>query len=133
MIQSKKIAKPDIIGALASSLCLIHCVVTPLIFIVQTCSVASCADAPVWWQAIDYLFIVISFVAIFYASKNSSKRWILISLWSSWIILLLAILNKTFEVGLFPEVFHYLPALAIVGLHLYNYKYCLCKENKCCI
>ena len=40
----------DSIGALASSLCLVHCVATPFIFVVQSCAASCCASAPAWWS-----------------------------------------------------------------------------------
>ncbi len=122
----------DTIGIVASVLCMIHCIATPFLFIAKACTAACCADAPVWWQTIDYIFIVISFVAIFFATKNTTKKWISIALWSSWTLLLLSILNERLQTGLLPELFIYLPALAIVGLHFYNLKYCRCSTETCC-
>lgn len=124
----------DIIGALASSLCLVHCLLTPVLFIVKACtsSTSCCADAPIWWQVIDYFFIVVSFIAIYYATKNSSVKWVQFVLWCSWLLLLIVIVSESLEIGLFPKSFIYFPALAIVGLHFYNLKYCQCKTDNCC-
>ncbi|MGB1204087.1 MAG: MerC domain-containing protein [Chitinophagales bacterium] len=133
MIQLQKIIKPDFIGIVASSLCLVHCAVTPFLFIAKACSVSCCSDTPIWWKIIDYLFLIISFIAISHATKNSSSTWIKVALWSSWVMLLFTILSETFEIGLFPKTFIYIPALVIIGLHIYNYKYCKCSENSCCI
>ena len=57
MVYSDKNLSPDFIGALASSLCLVHCLLTPVLFIVKACtsSASCCAGAPVWWQVIDYV------------------------------------------------------------------------------
>ena len=69
--------KPDILGALASSLCLIHCIATPFIFIAQS-SVAICCheETPFWWKSIDYVFLVISFFAIFWSVKTTTNDFI---------------------------------------------------------
>jgi len=128
----QKVVTPDLFGALASSLCLVHCAATPLLFIAKSCSATCCADTPIWWQVIDYIFIVISFVAIYYATKKSTKRWVQTALWSSWILLLFTLLGETLQLGLFPKSSIYAPALLIVGLHFYNLKYCQCSEDKCC-
>lgn len=132
MIRSQKIANPDFIGAVASVLCLIHCIATPFLFIAKACSVTCCSAAPFWWQAIDYLFLVISFVAIYYATKNASKKWVRIVLWSSWTLLLFTILNETLKTGLLPKSFVYFPALLIVVFHFYNLKYCKSSDKECC-
>ena len=60
----------DSIGIIASTLCAIHCIATPFIFIVKACTATCCSDAPSWWLMIDYLFLIISFLAIFFISKN---------------------------------------------------------------
>jgi len=118
--------KTDYIGASASLLCLLHCMATPFIFAVRTCSNTCCVDAPIWWQLIDYLFLVISFFAIYYATRESTKSWIRIALWSAWVTLLLTVMNETFKLAPLPERFFYIPSLVIVGLHLYNRRYCKC-------
>ncbi len=123
----QSITKPDLIGATSSTLCALHCMATPFIFIAQ----AGFVEAPEWYHIIDYFFIVISFAAIYYAAKNSSKDWMRIALWSTWSILLLAILNESLEVIHLPEASVYVPALVIAGLHLYNRKYCQCTEECC--
>jgi hypothetical protein len=125
--------KADYFGAMAGVLCLFHCMATPFLFLAKACSTTCCADAPVWWKFIDYLFIAIAFGAIYYATRNTNKYWIQIALWSAWGILLFAILNESVEVVPLPEELAYIPALVIVGLHLYNHKYCKCTEGECCI
>jgi hypothetical protein len=133
MTKIQKVITPDLFGALASSLCLVHCAATPFLFIAKACSSTCCADSPIWWQAIDYLFIVVSFVAIYFATKKSTKTWIQTAFWGSWILLLFTLLAETFELGLFSKSFIYVPAFAIVGLHFYNLKYCQCSEEECCL
>ena len=124
--------KSDRIGALASSLCMVHCIVTPLLFVAQSSSMSVCAQSPVWWKVVDYAFLAISFAAIFRSSQTTSIRWMPTALWTSWAFLLLVIINQGVDLVCIPGVFHYLPACAIIGLHLYNQKYCECKESQCC-
>lgn len=116
--------RADHIGAVASLLCIIHCMATPLLFLVKTCAHTCCVDAPVWWQLIDYVFLVISGLAIYYATKNSTKRWVQIALWSAWVVLLLTFVNEQWKIVALPERFSYLPALIIVVLHFYNRRCC---------
>ncbi len=131
MIRLQNRFKPDLIGAVASGLCLIHCIITPFIFIVKACSVTCCADTPIWWQAVDYIFLIISFTAIWHATKSSSKKWLQIALWGSWILLLAVIVTESIGIIFYPKAFSYIPAFTIIGLHLYNYKYCNCASDNC--
>ncbi len=125
----------DTIGAIASTICFVHCIVTPLLFVAKACSASCCASAeiPLWWKAIDYIFIVISFIAIYYASKNSTKKWLKFGLWFSWATLLLTLVAESFALSFLPETFIYYPALSIVALHLYNHRFCACTPDKACI
>lgn len=123
--------KADTVGIISSSLCMIHCIATPFLFLAMACTDSCCADTPVWWRGIDYLFLVISLAAIFFATKNTTKRWVAIALWSAWCVLLFTILNEALGTGWLPEWFIYLPALGIVALHTYNRKYCQCDDDSC--
>ena len=122
----------DAIGILAGSLCTIHCLATPFLFIAKACSTTCCADAPVWWVMIDYLFLLISFAAIFFISKELNLRWLKISFWTSWTLLLLSILDHSLGISYLPKNFIFLPSFLIIALHFYNVKFCKCKEVACC-
>ncbi|WP_067147896.1 MerC domain-containing protein [Pseudotamlana agarivorans] len=128
-----EINKPDSLGALSSTLCLIHCVATPFIFIVQSCTVTCCESTPLWWRFIDYFFLVISFFAIYKTSQASSNNLIKKALWLSWGVLAFVIFNESIQLFPLPEYMIYIPALFLIGLHFYNLKYCQCKTNNCCI
>ena len=123
----------DNIGIIASTLCTIHCIATPFLFVARACSVTCCSDAPIWWVLIDYLFLVISFYAIFFIHKNITIKWLRASFWISWTILLITILNQSIDIIYLPKNFIYIPSIVIVVLHYYNLKYCKCQDDKCCI
>lgn len=126
--------KADTLGMVSSGLCLVHCIATPFLFLARTtCSHSGCADAPMWWRLIDYLFLAVSFIAIYHAITSETKTWMRFTFWGAWVLLFLAIINETFEVFSLSELFVYLPALFIIGLHFYNHKYCKCAVNDCCI
>ncbi|XOV69394.1 MAG: MerC domain-containing protein [Fluviicola sp.] len=124
--------KSDAVGALASGLCLVHCMVTPLLFIAQSCSAACCIDAPLWWRWIDYVFLVISLFAVYHSAKRTSANWMKPAMWISWILLCLAILKEHLEWISVPEGTTYMAAFMLVALHLFNLAYCQCKTDKCC-
>ena len=123
----------DNIGIIASTLCTIHCIATPFLFVARACSVTCCSDAPIWWVLIDYLFLVISFYAIFFIHKNITIKWLRASFWISWTILLITIVNQSIDIIYLPKNFIYIPSIVIVVLHYYNLKYCKCQDDKCCI
>ena len=124
--------KSDSLGALASALCLVHCLATPLIFVAQSCSLTCCSASPTWWQFIDYFFVVISFLAIFRSVKTTTSTWIKPALWISWSLLVLCIVNEKMNWFYLNDNLVYVPALLLVGLHLYNKKYCQCDGATCC-
>ena len=123
----------DSIGALASTLCLIHCLATPFIFVVQSCAASCCASAPAWWICFDYLFLTISFFAILKSTKTTQSNFIKYSLWSFWFLLFCLIINESIEVLLLNKNVLYLVAITLSLLHIYNLKYCQCNQNKCCV
>ena len=125
--------KSDTLGTLASSLCLIHCIATPFIFLVQASSATCCNTLPFWWKLIDFIFLTISFFAIYWSTKTTSIQWIKPLLWLSWFALLLIILNEKLEIFHLEESVIYVPALALMVLHLYNKKYCQCNSESCCV
>jgi hypothetical protein len=127
--------KSDALGAIASSLCLAHCFITPIIFVIQTCTQSCCGSetgVPKWWLFLDYFFLGISFLAILWSSQTTSKNWMKIALWFSWLALLLVIVNERFVGIQIHQLLGYVPALALVFLHLYNRKYCKCIDENYC-
>ena len=132
MIISKQ--KSDSIGAIASTLCLIHCAAIPLLFIVQAGASACCSTTttPSWWKFIDYFFLIISFFAIYRSTETTTNKWMKPALWSSWLLLFIVIINEKIALLSIPESAIYIPAIALIILHTYNRKYCQCKTDKCC-
>lgn len=125
--------KSDTLGAFASGLCLVHCLATPLIFVVQTCSASCCEAGPFWWSMIDYFFLVISILAVYHSAKNTSLKWMPLALYLTWIVLTLFIVNEKFQFFYLNHLLLYLPAMCLIGLHLYNRKYCRCDTDQCCV
>ncbi len=125
-------SKADAIGIMASSLCLIHCIATPFVFITHACVATTCSATPAWWKLIDYTFLIVALIAIYFATKHSIKKWVRITLWLSWTLLAAIILNESLHLIPIPHWFIYIPSLSIVFLHFYNRKYCHCTKDKCC-
>ena len=125
-------AKSDIVGSAASTLCLAHCLATPLLFAAHTGHVHGHSSHPVWWGILDLLFIGISLMAVYWSTKNTSKRWMRYALWFSWVLLAFVILNEKLGMVHLIEEMIYVPSVALVGFHLYNRKYCQCGNEDCC-
>ena len=121
----------DLIGATASTLCTIHCMATPFLFFASTCTNSCCASAPLWWIWIDYAFLFISLFAVYKSTKSTSKFWIKIILWSSWIALSFFIfMEQNTQLNL-SDFYKYSAALSLAFFHVYNLKYCQCESENC--
>jgi len=126
--------KSDLIGIVASSLCLIHCISTPLIFISQACTKTCCSSStPAYWKWVDLLFLLISLISVYKSTERSTSQFLRLSLWFSWLALCFTISNEQVGFVRLPEYSIYLPGLALIILHLINRKYCKCTKDECCL
>ena len=124
--------KPDTIGSIVSSLCVVHCLLTPLLFVAQSYTATHSHEAPFWWKNLDYLFILISVIAVYESTKKSTNKLIKAGLWMSWIMLFLLILNEKLVWIELDEIITYSVALTLSILHIYNLNYCQCETENCC-
>jgi hypothetical protein len=125
--------KSDSVGAAASFLCMIHCLATPFLFVAQACSSACCSGAPTWWRAVDFVFLIVSGLAVFRSMQTSSKTWVWRSLWATWGVLAWSVLMEAFAPELFYPAAKYTAASALIGLHVYSMKYCQCGTPECSV
>ena len=52
-------------------------------------------------------------------------------LWLSWILLALVLINEKINVIIISKQIIYIPALSLIGLHIYNLKCCqYCAKNE---
>jgi len=129
---SKLSAYPNVWGSLASGICLAHCIATPFLFAAHTSGHVQGHHAhPEWWGFIDILFLAVSFLAVYWSARFSSKKWLSYALWTSWAVLALIILNEKFGLLQLAEELIYVPSLALIIFHLYNRKYCQCETKEC--
>ena len=120
---------PDNIGATISTLCVIHCFATPILFVTQSYMLV----VPGWWQALNYVFLLLSFFAVYKTSQNSSNQIVKILLYIFWGILATLLISEEFELFHLPEFITYSTGLTLAGLHIYNKKYCQCDDEECCV
>ena len=84
--------RSDLYGALASGLCLVHCIATPFLFVAHAGAHHSHEhghghESPLWWGTIDILFLGISLLAVYWSARKSSRNWVNYSLWGTWALL----------------------------------------------
>ena len=115
----------DSFGAMCSTLCLVHCIATPFLFLSRGVA-ACCATAPTWWKSIDFIFLVLSAFAVLFAMKTSSSNPVRLGLFLSWCFLCATLLNEYMEIITQPSYLIVVPAIMLVGFHLYNKRYCHC-------
>ena len=125
-------SKSDIIGIIASTLCFVHCLITPFLLVAYTGSLIG-ETHTWWWGTLDLIFLAISFFAVYWSARTTSKAWVKHALWYSWLFLSLLILNEKLELWHLPEEIIYIPAIGLIVLHFYNRHYCHCEDENCCI
>lgn len=123
---------PDRLGVIASTLCLIHCLATPFIFVAQSCAISCCASAPSWWVYFDYLFLTISFFAIRRSAQMTKYKSMKYALLISWSVLFVLIVNESIGMFVLNKNLVYIMAIVLSLLHIYNLNFCKCNEQSCC-
>ena len=119
---------PDYIGATLSSLCMMHCFLTPILFITQ----AHMSTAPGWWQPLNFVFLFLSFLAIYRSVQNSSNQLVKVMFFVFWTLLAFLLISEEFEILHLPEAITYAAGFSLAFLHIYNKKYCQCDKEECC-
>ena len=127
------INQADSIGALAVILCMLHCFATPFLILALAGNASFLGEAPTWWLLINYLFLIISFLAVYRSSQTTSNRFMKPLLWIGWSILAFVIINEHISLLELSEAVTYASSVILVVLHLYNRKYCQCRTNHCCM
>lgn len=125
--------KADVYGAIASLLCLAHCFATPILFFSHNSISSEVQLNPIWWETLDFSFLAISFLAIYRSTQTTTKRLMKYLLWSFWALLLTFILNEKIYLVNVSGVYRDLSAVILALLHIYNLRFCQCKDDTCCI
>lgn len=116
----KKYNLADTTGIINSSLCIAHCMLTPLLIAFEM----SFVTQPIF----TYLFLLISFLAILKTTKNSDNKKNNIFLWISFFGFSLSTLLE--EQHDWLEYSAYCFAIFIILGHIFNIKYCRdCQET----
>lgn len=114
----------DFFGILTCSLCLVHCISTPLILISLSSLNTKLSMSYSWWSNLDYVFLLISFFMVYISVQTTRIKSMKFLFWLSWFSLFLVIINEKTEFYIFSEYLTYLTATGLSLLHLFNLKYC---------
>ena len=113
-MNNTKINQADLIGILSSSICLVHCLATPLLIAFGAGFITN--------PFFKYLFLIISFVSIFKATENITRRKISLLLWISfWGFSFSTLFQEEYE---WMHYSGYLFAILIIIGHILNIKHC---------
>ncbi|MEM6771429.1 MAG: MerC domain-containing protein, partial [Bacteroidota bacterium] len=115
----------NLLGAAASGLCAIHCAVTPLIFAAKPLlehahGEHGHAHGSAWWGAFDYIFLALSFIAVWYSVRNTNHTVLKRVLWVSWGVFALGIMFEAFHLP-YGHWLMYGGSIALIVGHLLNY------------
>ena len=123
---TRKINRSDIMGALASGLCAIHCGLTPLLFFAAQPVLESTVDGhshgSIWWGALDYVFLILSLVAVYFSAKHTHHKEIKWVLWIAWSIFAIGLLSEPFHLS-YGKWLMYIGSAVLIIAHLKNYQY----------
>lgn len=117
-----KIKKFDIIGIVSSGLCLVHCLITPLLLTTQSLLLKFSEN----WEYLDYVFVIMSFVAVYFAANHTHSKSIAILLWIFFTLFLFSmIFQHDFDWLIYIA---YGSSMALAITHIINIRHC---SKKC--
>ena len=122
----------DNLGILSSSLCFIHCFITPFVYMSFASLFSQNDFLSFSWKGINIIFIVFSLIAVNRSTKKTTSKIIKPIFWFSWSFLFFVLFNEEVKFIELPELVSYLSALNLAGVHVYNLKFCRCKDENCC-
>ncbi|MBD2703014.1 MerC domain-containing protein [Spirosoma sp. BT702] len=108
--------KADYIGITGSVLCIIHCLITPMLL--MTTSFFQDDQLRIGFLSLDYVFIIVNIIAVYFATRHYAPLGIKRALWGFLILFAFAIVLEDVN-----EIFEYLGYAASAGLvvtHLLN-------------
>ncbi|MEM1218368.1 MAG: MerC domain-containing protein [Bacteroidota bacterium] len=122
-----KVGSFDIFGASVSALCAIHCTLTPLFFaakpLLDTAEHHHHHHGGGLWGSLDYIFLVLSVVAVWYSSRQTSHKTYKWMLWAAWGLFAAGLLLESLDLWYIKGLM-YLGSAALVVIHLQNYRHC---------
>lgn len=110
--------KADYIGVAGSVLCLVHCLITPVLALGSSLSIDH-NEAGGW---LDYLFILVNGLAVFFATREHRSPALRLFLWGSFALFSVSLLLEHEFAGF--KILGYVGSGLLILGHLYNLIYC---------
>ncbi|UFH53904.1 MerC domain-containing protein [Spirosoma sp. KNUC1025] len=108
--------KADYIGITGSILCIIHCLITPVLL--MTSAVFQDEQLRIGYLSLDYVFIGVNIIAVYFATRHYAPAIIKKSLWGFLGLFTIALLLE--DVAPAFEYLAYLASAGLVITHLIN-------------
>ena len=108
-------AKSDIVGILGSGLCLVHCLMLPVIFIGMG---GSGSMHGLMGHDLDYLFLFVAWIAVYFTTKKTDSRLVKFLLWGFLLICSIGIIFHDYAP--FVQYIIYLGSTGLIVSHLIN-------------
>jgi hypothetical protein len=108
--------KADYIGIAGSVLCIIHCLITPVLL--MTTALFQNEKLRIGYLSLDYVFIGVNIIAVYFATRHYVHPLIKKSLWGFLSLFSIALLLE--DVNPFFEYVAYIASAGLVITHLLN-------------
>lgn len=102
----------DVLGISSSLLCIIHCLLLPALLLV--------GNLTDHWHSIDYLFIFLAGVAVYFSARHLRQSFVRVGLWASWLSFSVAILlHEQYAEALYVSL---AASLSLAFFHVLSYR-----------
>jgi hypothetical protein len=113
----------DCLGATASAFCLLHCtVVSASVLALPLLVGTEGGHESRFWSGLDYIFLAISLVAVWYAGRGTRHSLHRRLLWLAWFVFAAGILAESFRFA-FGHGLMYLGSVGLIVVHLLNMRH----------
>ncbi|WP_234735129.1 MerC domain-containing protein [Tellurirhabdus bombi] len=117
--------KADYVGITGSVLCVIHCLITPVLL--MTTALANDHALRDGYLSLDYVFIGINIIAVYSATRHNTSPLIKKALWGFLSLFVVALVLE--EVSPIFEYLAYTASAGLVVTHFANIRYCRLKHS----
>ena len=109
----------DILGMVSAGLCLIHCIALPVFLLSSTFSAGLITDE---WHWLDYIFVGLAVLAVYFSAKRTPSPYIRTGMWFSVVIFGVALLSH--EISEYAQYISMGASMVLMLLHFINIRDC---------